>query len=199
MWSMAAAPLEFFFFPRIKSQGKSPVPTDYLCIYTADPTWDDIFEFCFKAQTSKLERLLSLKRGERDVRALIFETAFEHVTPSGIDCNTSSHVSIRRVTLCNGICNSSMCSFIMSHTRTSRFTYVLVTSHVTSHMNAPFHLLQRNIFSAASAEPHVTHVNKSSHLDISRVTRHVTHACVVSPCATAHILSGIFSFLMPHT
>jgi len=40
---------------------------------TADPTWGDIFECCFKAQSSKLERLFSLKRGKRDVRALSFE------------------------------------------------------------------------------------------------------------------------------
>jgi len=36
---------------------------------TADPTWVDIFECCFKAQSLKLERLFSLKRGKRDVRA----------------------------------------------------------------------------------------------------------------------------------
>ena len=40
--------------------------------YTANPTWGDIFERCFKAQSSKLERLFSLKRGKRDVRALSF-------------------------------------------------------------------------------------------------------------------------------
>jgi len=42
---------------------------------TADPTWGDILEHCFKAQSSKLEleRLFSLKRGTRDVRALSFE------------------------------------------------------------------------------------------------------------------------------
>ena len=42
-------------------------------IYTANPSWGDIFECCFKAQSSKLERLFSLKRGKRDVRALSFE------------------------------------------------------------------------------------------------------------------------------
>ena len=40
---------------------------------TASPTWGDIFERCFKAQSSKLERLFSLNRGKRDVRALSFE------------------------------------------------------------------------------------------------------------------------------
>jgi len=44
-----------------------------LCNVTANPTWGDIFECCFKAQSSKLERLFSLKRGKRDVRALSFE------------------------------------------------------------------------------------------------------------------------------
>ena len=40
---------------------------------TANPTWGDIFKCCFKAQSSKLEHLFSLKRGKRDVRALSFE------------------------------------------------------------------------------------------------------------------------------
>ena len=40
---------------------------------TANPTWGDIFELCFKTQNSKLECLFSLKRGQRDVRALSFE------------------------------------------------------------------------------------------------------------------------------
>jgi len=40
---------------------------------TANPTWGDIFESSFKAQSSKLERLFSLKNGKRDVRVLSFE------------------------------------------------------------------------------------------------------------------------------
>ena len=40
---------------------------------TANPTWGDIFDCCFKANSSKLERLFSLKSGKRDVRALSFE------------------------------------------------------------------------------------------------------------------------------
>jgi len=44
-----------------------------LLAYTADPTWGDIFECCFKAQSSKLDDLFSMKRGERDVRTLSFE------------------------------------------------------------------------------------------------------------------------------
>jgi hypothetical protein len=40
---------------------------------TANPTWGDIFECCFKARSSTLELLFSLKRGKRDVRALSFE------------------------------------------------------------------------------------------------------------------------------
>ena len=40
---------------------------------TANPTWGDIFECCFKAQNSQLERVFPLKRGKRDVRALSFE------------------------------------------------------------------------------------------------------------------------------
>ena len=45
----------------------------YVYINTADPTWGDIFECCFKSQSSKLEHLFSLKRRKRDVRALSFE------------------------------------------------------------------------------------------------------------------------------
>ena len=33
----------------------------------------DIFECCFKAKSSELERLFSLKRGKRDVEVLSFE------------------------------------------------------------------------------------------------------------------------------
>jgi len=40
---------------------------------TANPTWGDIFERCFKAQSSKLESLFSTKRCKRDLRALSFE------------------------------------------------------------------------------------------------------------------------------
>jgi len=49
---------------------------------TADRTWGDILERCFKAQSSKLERLfchgsvkrdVRVNRGKRDVRALSFE------------------------------------------------------------------------------------------------------------------------------
>jgi len=49
----------------------------YICMYiyicTANSTWGDLFECCFKAQSSKLERLFVLKRGKRDLRALSFE------------------------------------------------------------------------------------------------------------------------------
>ena len=40
---------------------------------TASPIWGDIFESSSKAQSSKLERLFSLKCGKRDVWALSFE------------------------------------------------------------------------------------------------------------------------------
>jgi len=46
---------------------------------TANPTWDDIFECCFKVQSSKLKRLCSLKRGKRHFRALSFELS--NMTP----------------------------------------------------------------------------------------------------------------------
>ena len=48
---------------------------------TANPTWGHILECCFKAQSSKLKRLFSLKRVKRDVRA------FENATASGIGCS----------------------------------------------------------------------------------------------------------------
>jgi hypothetical protein len=40
---------------------------------TADPTWGDDFESCFKAQSSKLKRLFCHVSVQRDVRALSFE------------------------------------------------------------------------------------------------------------------------------
>ena len=39
----------------------------YIYIYTACPTWADIFECCFKAQSSEIERLFCLVSVERDV------------------------------------------------------------------------------------------------------------------------------------
>jgi len=39
----------------------------------ANPTWGDIFESSFKAQSSKLQRLFSLKHDKRDFQALSFE------------------------------------------------------------------------------------------------------------------------------
>jgi len=51
----------------------------YICTYesifdcTADPTLGDIFECCFKTQSSKLERLFCHVSVKRDVRALSFE------------------------------------------------------------------------------------------------------------------------------
>ena len=67
--------------------GHHPIPVNHQG--TANPTWGDIFESCFKTQSSKLESLFSLKRGKRDLRALSFSTiksikTFENVTPSGI-------------------------------------------------------------------------------------------------------------------
>jgi len=60
------------------------VATPYMC--AADPTWGDIFECCFKAQSSQLERLFCHVSAKRDVRALSFERAFEDITPNGIGC-----------------------------------------------------------------------------------------------------------------
>jgi hypothetical protein len=40
---------------------------------TAIPTWGDIFESSFKAQSSKLEWLFSMKLRKTDVQALSFE------------------------------------------------------------------------------------------------------------------------------
>jgi len=55
---------------------------------TADPTWGDIFEYCFKAQSSELERLfchVSVKE-TFELQGLSFERAFKNVTPRGIGC-----------------------------------------------------------------------------------------------------------------
>jgi len=50
--------------------GHHPIPVNHQG--TANPTWGDIFESCFKTQSSKLESLFSLKRGKRDLLALSF-------------------------------------------------------------------------------------------------------------------------------
>jgi len=49
------------------------VPHQFAIRCTANPIWVDIFESSFKAPSSKLERLFSLIRGKREVRALSFE------------------------------------------------------------------------------------------------------------------------------
>jgi len=64
---------------------------------TANPTRGDIFECCLIARSSKLQRLFSLKRGKRDVRALSFELS--KMTPkvglavdfSGCSALTATH------------------------------------------------------------------------------------------------------------
>jgi len=58
-------PNQFLFYPFSRSQ--------FFPNCTADPTWGDIFEYCFIAQSSKLEILFSLKRVKREIRALNFE------------------------------------------------------------------------------------------------------------------------------
>jgi len=46
---------------------------------TANPTWGDIFECCFKTQSSKLESLFSLKRVKRD--RLILSSYLSKMSP----------------------------------------------------------------------------------------------------------------------
>jgi len=65
-----------FFAAQIQRKIGFPVLKNYLLIdvafITANPTWGDIFECCFKAQSSKLEHLFSLKRGKRGVYGFEF-------------------------------------------------------------------------------------------------------------------------------
>jgi len=69
---------------------------------TADPTWGDNFESCFKGQSSKLERLFCHVSVKRDIRALSFERAFEYVTPGGIGCGMKKCLDegLARINLC---------------------------------------------------------------------------------------------------
>ena len=62
---------------------------------TANPTWDDTLECCFKVQSSNLERLFSLKRGKRDVRALNLEPSkmSPQVAPGLVVC-ASCHCEV---------------------------------------------------------------------------------------------------------
>jgi len=48
-------------------------PADFSFDVQPVPFWVTFSETLFKAQSSKLERLFSLKSGKRDVRALSFE------------------------------------------------------------------------------------------------------------------------------
>jgi len=82
--------------PSAKKRGKLPgkapsEKSETIKNNTANPTWGDIFECCFKAQSSKLERLFSLKRGKKDVQALSFELS--KISPqSGIGCTFSTKI-----------------------------------------------------------------------------------------------------------
>jgi len=58
-------------------------------ICTANPTWGDILECCFKAQSSKLERLFSTWQKKRSSFEL---WVFENVTPSEIGCTCLIHM-----------------------------------------------------------------------------------------------------------
>jgi len=55
---------------------------------TAYDSWGDIFECCFKAQSSKLKRLFATFQWKEtfELWALSFERAFENVIKDGIGC-----------------------------------------------------------------------------------------------------------------
>jgi len=58
---------------------------------TADPTWGDIFECCFKAQSSKLKAQslfchVLVKRDGSSFELWALKRAFENVTSNGIGC-----------------------------------------------------------------------------------------------------------------
>ena len=60
----------------------------YIYIYSANPTSGGIFEITFKTQSSKLERLFSLKRGKKGDRAssFVLRNSIRKCHPSGTDC-----------------------------------------------------------------------------------------------------------------
>ena len=115
--------------------------------YTANPTWGDIFECCFKAQSSKLERLFSLKRGKRDVRALsyieyTYESVRRDVLHVALYVSMQSYVRIWKYTCMYAykhmhlhvcVCvwtNVQRHTFTHVHTYTSLFLYVYVHTQI---------------------------------------------------------------------
>ena len=121
-------------------------------MYTANPTWGDIFECCFKAQSSKLERLFSLKRGKKDVRALSFRKCHPkwdwlYTYISSISWTSMSWKFHEPNTL------STSCVHVF------HIFYVFYSSHVFQlfhefHLFHDFHLFQwMSIFSSKYHEP----------------------------------------------
>jgi len=105
----------FRLFPAAYKIGGSKV--------TADPTWGDIFECYFKAQSSKLERLFSLKRGKRKVRALSFELSKmspQMTVPTGVVSVFLAMLSFC-MTVPTGVVSVFFGNVVFLHRRCERF------------------------------------------------------------------------------
>ena len=130
----------------------------HLCV-TADPTWGDIFESSFRAQSSKLEHVFSLKRGKRDVWSLSFKL----------------WNSLRKMSLRVGSDEMTHSQIHVTHRIYTRVT--LTYSHFT-HLTSRHLVLHRK-----HSHRCATHI--ASALVLHMTCIHLTHLTVL--CHTHHI------------
>ena len=102
------------------------VTTEKKCADTANPTWGDIFECCFKNRSSKLERLFCHVSVKRDVQTLSFEfwKSFRKCHPKWdwlYRCVYDTHVYIYIFRIYIHI--------YVYHIHTCMCTYVFMSSH----------------------------------------------------------------------
>jgi len=108
---------------------------------TADPTWGDIFECCFKAQSSKARTSLLPHFNEKrrsSSWALSFERTFENVTPRGMGCTSFQMLQVNA-----GVCwcSIAVCSFHSespsTHAPTAPWTHTNMSKQISTHGKRP--------------------------------------------------------------
>ena len=130
---------------------RSLLVSSLVCQDTTNPTWGDIFEYCFKVQSSKLERLFSLKRVKRDVRALSFELS--KMTP---------YVGLAVQSTCDFhlVVGSTKYSHSNAHMYTHTHIYTIYTSICDLHQKHP---QEHHISTLKHTHSH-THIHTHIHI-----------------------------------
>ena len=104
---------------------------------TANTTWGDIFECCFKAQSSSL---FSLNRGKRDLRALCFEAGVSSHAACIARSNAVPRIERVSCLLCL-VCLCYRAQCVASGTAAAPAT---PAATLGTHAPVPLHLLQHS-------------------------------------------------------